>query len=46
LEAKRLPNGNVLVCSRQDCRVVDVDRAGKRVLELRQEGHLYRVYRR
>jgi HEAT repeat protein len=44
--AKRLPNGNVLVCSRQDCRVVEVDRAGKPIWELRQEGHLFRVYRR
>jgi hypothetical protein len=44
--AKRLPNGNTLVCSRQDCRVVEVDRAGRVVWELKQEGHLFRVLRR
>jgi hypothetical protein len=44
--ARRLANGNTLVCSRQDCRAVEVDRAGKVVWELRQEGHLFRIHRR
>jgi hypothetical protein len=44
--ATRLPSGNTVVCSRQDCRVVEVDRSGKAVWELRQEGHLFRVSRR
>ena len=43
---QRLPNGNTLVCSRVNRLAVEVDRAGRVVWKLRQEGHLFRAHRR
>jgi hypothetical protein len=47
LAATRLPNGNTLICYQQwPPRLVELDRTGKQVQELRLEAHTYRVHRR
>jgi HEAT repeat protein len=43
VSARRLPNGNTLVCSSEKHRVVEVDRLGKEVWEVRTEGRPWHV---
>ena len=44
--ATRLANGNTLICSNHDKRVLEVDRAGKVIWEQHLEGRPFRVHRR